>query len=154
MLRKATPLEKVRKWIYDFSYIIVALVSIVITIIIQVTENMDVIIANSVTIAIAGAGMAAFIFTMQSILLSVPKDNPFMTQIRKDGHYLIYIHRFCRLAEISFMLIFMPMIFVNNERQILAFIAISIFIGAMVLTIWSMYLMGKILIFCEKHVLD
>lgn len=74
-----------------------------------------------------------------------------MQQVRKEGSYLILIHRFCRIAEMTFMLIMLPMFFMDNESDVLNFLVISAYIAALLFTVWSMYLMGRILILSEKH---
>ena len=153
-LRKATISERIRGWVYKFAFLTVAIVAVGISLVIYLTKNMGTLIDNATTIAVAGAGVAAFLFTMQGILLSVHKDNPFMIQVRKDGHYLIAIHKFCRFAEITFMAAFFPMLYMSNEREVLNILAVSACLMSLLLTIWSMYLMGKILVISEKHALD
>lgn len=115
---------------------------------------MGVLIDECVTPAVTGAAIAAFLFAIQSALISVPKENPFMQQVRKDGSYLILIHRFCRIAEMTFMLIILPMFFMDNESGVLNFLVTSADIAALLFTVWSMYLMGRILILSEMHTND
>lgn len=74
-----------------------------------------------------------------------------MQQVRKDGSYLILIHRFCRIAEMTFMLIMLPMFFMSKDNGVLNFLVVSAYIAALLFTVWSMYLMGRILILSEKH---
>lgn len=149
--RKATPSEKIRGWIYKFSFLIVAILAFAISFIIFKTDLMETIIENSTTLAVTGTGVAAFLFTVQSVLISIPKDNPFMQYIRKDGRYLVFIHRFCRAAEIGFLITMIPMFYMDKDRTILNVAALTCFVGCLLLTIWSMFLMGKILIACEKQ---
>ena len=74
-----------------------------------------------------------------------------MQQVRKDGSYLILIHRFCRIAEMTFMLIMLPMFFMSKDNGVLNFLVVSAYIAALLFTVWSMYLMSRILILSEKH---
>ena len=74
-----------------------------------------------------------------------------MQQVRKDGSYLILIHRFCRIAEMTFMLIMLPMFFMSKDNGVLNFLVVSAYIAALLFTVWSMSLMGRILILSEKH---
>ena len=64
---------------------------------------------------------------------------------------MILIHRFCRIAEMTFMLIMLPMFFMDKESGVLNFLVISAYIAALLFTVWSMYLMGRILILIEKN---
>ena len=149
--RKATIFEKFRKWYHKFPWVLVLVPSLVVAWTLQKYELMGVLIDECVTLAVTGAAIAAFLFAIQSALISVPKENPFMQQVRKDGSYLILIHRFCRIAEMTFMLIMLPMFFMDNESGVLNFLVISAYIAALLFTVWSMYLMGRILILSEKH---
>lgn len=45
----------------------------------------------------------------------------------------------------------LPMFFMDNESGVLNFLVISAYIAALLFTVWSMYLMGRILILSEKH---
>lgn len=149
-MREATTIERIRGLVYKFAYIIVALVSFVTAYIIHKLGLMWIIINNASTLAVTGAAIAAFLFTIQSILISVPKDNPFMQYVRKHGKYLIILHRFCRVAEIMYMLIMIPMLFMQEERLILNVLVLAAYMWSMFFTIWTMYLMGRILITCEQ----
>ena len=149
--RKATIVEKFRKWYHRFPWVLVLVPSLAVAWALQKYELLGVLIDESVTLAVTGAAIAAFLFAIQSALISVPKENPFMQQVRKDGSYLILIHRFCRIAEMTFMLIMLPMFFMDNESGVLNFLVISAYIAALLFTVWSMYLMGRILILSEKH---
>lgn len=149
--RKATIFEKFRKWYHRFPWVLVLVPSLVAAWILQKYELIGVLIEECVTLSVTGAGIAAFLFAIQSSLISVPKENPFMQEVRKDGSYLILIHRFCRIAEMTFMLIMLPMFFMDNESGVLNFLVISAYIAALLFTVWSMYLMGRILILSEKH---
>ena len=150
-IRKATIFEKFRKWYHRFPWVIVLVPSLVIAWALQKYELMGVMIDECVTLAVTGAAIAAFLFAIQSTLISVPKENPFMQQVRKDGSYLILIHRFCRIAEMTFMLIMLPMFFMSKDNGVLSFLVVSSYIAALLFTVWSMYLMGRILILSEKH---
>lgn len=151
-VRRATIPEKIRGWVYKYaSYPIVAIVAFTLSYCVYKKGLMDVIIENASTLAVTGAAIAAFIFTIQSVLISVPKENPFMRHIRRDGRYLIYLHRFCLVAEIIFMVIMLPMLYMSKDRHALNVIILAAFIGSLIYTIWSMYLMCRILIDCEKH---
>lgn len=149
--RDATFFEKLRKWYHRFPWVLVLVPSLAAAWALQKYELMGVLIDECVTLAVTGAAIAAFLFAIQSALISVPKENPFMQQVRKDGSYLILIHRFCRIAEMTFMLIMLPMFFLDNESGVLNFLVISAYIAALLFTVWSMYLMGRILILSEKH---
>lgn len=149
--RKATILEKCRKWYHKFPWVLVLVLSLATTWLLQKYELMGVLIEESVTLAVTGAAIAAFLFAIQSALISVPKENPFMQQVRKDGNYLILIHRSCRIAEMTFMLIMLPMLFMTSKSSGLNFLVISAYIAALLFTVWSMYLMGRILILSERH---
>lgn len=149
--RKATRTEKIRGWVYKLPWPIIAVFSIAVSYAIFKLDLMEDLILNATTLAVTGAAIAAFLFTIQSVLISVPKDNPFMQYIRKDGRYLVYIHRFCRVAEVLFLIAMIPMFYMNKERPALNIIVLAVFIGCLLLTIWSMILMGKILIACEKQ---
>lgn len=149
--RKATTVEKFRKWYHRFPWVLVLVPSLATAWALQKYELMGVLVDECVTLAVTGAAIAAFLFAIQSALISVPKENPFMQQVRKDGSYLILIHRFCRIAEMTFMLIMLPMFFMDKESGVLNFLVISAYIAALLFTVWSMYLMGRILILSEKH---
>ena len=152
--RQATFFERIRKWYHIFAEVIVIILSLAAAWALQRYELMGVLIDESVTLAVTGAAIAAFLFAIQSTLISVPKENPFMRQVREDGSYLILIHRFCRIAEMIFMLIMLPMFFMHEKRCVLNFLVTSSFIAALLFTVWSMYLMGSILILSEKHSRD
>ena len=152
--RKATAAERLRLIIYKYAYIIVATLSIAISYILNEQELMETIIKNATTLAVTGAGISAFLFTIQSILMSIPMNNPFMKNMRTDGRYLTFVHRFCRLAEIGFIAIMVPMLFMDAKRIFLNIIVFAAYVYALLFTIWSMYLMGSILINCEKHSSD
>ena len=149
--RKATIFEKSRKWYHRFPWVLVFVPSLAAAWALQKYGLMSVLIDECVTLAVTGAAIAAFLFAIQSALISVPKENPFMQQVRKDGSYLILIHRFCRIAEMTFMLIMLPMFFMDKESGVLNFLVISAYIAALLFTVWSMYLMGRILILSEKN---
>lgn len=148
--RKATKIEVVRGIIHRFAYPLVAVIAFGVAYLIFENGFMQIIIENAATLAVTGAAIAAFLFTIQSILISVPKENPFMQYVRRHGKYLIALHRFCRAAEIIFMLIMIPMLFMDKERELLNLLVLSAYIWSLVFTIWSMYLMGRILIACER----
>ena len=150
MVRKATISEKIRGWVHKLAYVVVAIPSVLISLGLCWRGLMNVLIENASTLAVTGAAISAFLFTIQSTLFSVPKDNPFMQHVRKDGRYLILIHRFCRTAEIAFMLLMLPMFYMSKCRVILNLVVVSIYISAILLTVWAMYLMGQILIICER----
>ena len=150
MVRKATISEKIRGWVHKLAYVVVAIPSVLISLGLCWRGLMNVLIENASTLAVTGAAISAFLFTIQSTLFSVPKDNPFMQHVRKDGRYLILIHRFCRTAEIAFMLLMLPMFYMSKCRVISNLVVVSIYISAILLTVWAMYLMGQILIICER----
>lgn len=149
--RKATIFEKFRKLYHRFPWMFVLVPSFAAAWALQKYDLMGVLIDECVTLAVTGAAIAAFLFAIQSALISVPKENPFMQQVRKDGSYLILIHRFCRIAEMTFMLIMLPMFFMDKDSGVLNFLVVSAYIAALLFTVWSMYLMGRILILSEKH---
>ena len=151
-IRNATLPERIRGWIYKFiSYPMVIAFSLLIALLVEKNDLMNPIIDNASTLAITGAAIAAFLFTIQSVLISVPKENPFMQHIRNDGRYLIYVHKFCLIAEIAFMAIMLPMLYMDKNRKKFNIIALTVFIASLIFTIWSMYLICRILIDCEKH---
>lgn len=78
-------------------------------------------------------------------------DKEVIDVIRNHVRFSKRIHRFCRIAEMTFMLIMPPMFFMDNESGVLNFLVISAYIAALLFTVWSMYLMGRILILSEKH---
>ncbi len=49
------------------------------------------------------------------------------------------------------MLIMLPMFFMDKDSGVLNFLVVSAYIAALLFTVWSMYLMGRILILSEKH---
>lgn len=150
-VRRATIFERIRGYVYNFaSYPVVAIVSFALSYYIHKKGLMNVIIKNASTLAVTGAALAAFIFTIQSVLISVPKENPFMRHIRNDRRYLIYLHRFCLVSEIAFVVIMLPMFYMSKKRPVLNIIVFAVFIGSLIYTLWSMCLMCRILIDCEK----
>lgn len=142
---------RIRKWWYKLAYLFVAIPAICISYELQRHGMMKPLIDNSVTLAVSGAAIAAFLFAIQSALISVPKENPFMRQVRENSQYLIVIHRFCRMSEIIFMLIMLPMFFMDETSELLNFLMTLAYICALLLTVWAMYLMGRILILSEKY---
>ena len=153
--RNATLTEKIRGWVYKYaSYPLVVIVSFIIAWVIHKNNLMETIIENASTLAVTGAAIAAFLFTIQSVLISVPKENPFMQRVRRDSRYLVYLHRFCLVAEIAFMGVMLPMLYLNNERTALNIISLTIFIVSMIFTIWSMYIMCRIMIDCERYSME
>ena len=149
--RNATKAERIRGWIYKYSLPILLLLAGGLSIVMWKNNLLVVIIKNSTTLAVTGAAIAAFLFTIQSVLISVPKDNPFMQYIRMDGRYFVYIHRFCRMAEIGFLIVMIPMFYMAEGEIVLDLVVFTIYVSCLLLTIWSMSLMGKILIISERQ---
>lgn len=153
--RKAKLSERVRRWIYRIgAYFIVFIVALVVAIALNHMNWLAPLVDNASAIATTGATIAAFLFTIQGILIAVPKDNPFMRQVRNNSRYLVYLHRFCLVAEISYMLVLLPMHYMDAELPVLNIIVLTVFMSAVLFTIWSMYLMCRILMLCEKHTND
>lgn len=152
--RKATLIERIREQIYKWAYAIIPLFSAAIAIALGHLQWLTPLVDHSSTLATTGATIAAFLFTIQGVLVSVPKDNPFMKQVRNNSQYLVYLHRFCLVAEISYMVVLLPMHYMDLSRPLLNVIVLTVFIGAVLFTIWSMWLMCRILILCEKHAND
>ena len=153
--RKASFSERIRGWIYSVgAYIVVFVIADVGAISVHCLNLMDPLVKGAPTLATTGATVAAFLFTIQGILISVPKENPFMRQVRNNTRYLVYLHRFCLVAEVAFMAVLLPMHYMDISRPILNVFVLTVFIGAVLFTIWSMWLMCRILIFCEKHAND
>lgn len=148
--RMATKTEILRKFIYKTAYIFVAAISVILSLLIFKYGLLQVIIDNASTLAVTGTAISAFLFTIQSVLISAPKENIFMLFMRKHGNYLIYLHRFCSVAEISFMVLMIPMLFMKSGKTVLNLFLLTIYIWSLLFTIWSMYLMGRILIACEQ----
>ena len=115
---------------------------------------MDAIIGNAVALSVTGAAIAAFLFTMQSILMTIPAKNAYLQVLRKNEDYLLDIHKFCRFAEILFLTTLLPMVYMSTEHFILNIVVFTVYLSALLFTIWSMYLMGSILIRCERHAND
>ena len=114
-------------------------------------DLIPVIIDNKVNLAITGVAVAAFLFTAQSILVALSPNNPYMRAIRREGHYLIHIHRCCRRAEVLFVALLIPMLYMSNDVGLLNVIIFAAYVAALLFTIWAMILIGAILIICEQH---
>ena len=150
-MRKATWQERIILLLFRFSGIIIAAVSISLSIIMDKTNLMETIVKNSETLSVTGVAIAAFLFTVQSILIALPHENPFVKAIRKEGHYMRYLHVFCRRAQIVFMLWLLPMLYMGEETTCLNHIATAGYLFALTFSIWAMWLMTRILIITEKH---
>ena len=147
--RNATKAERFKLMLYKYSLWIILAVSVLISVLLNVLGLMKVIEQNAVTLAVTGVAVAAFLFTAQSILTSVSTKNEFIREVKRDGNYFPYIHRFCRRAEITFVGNWIPMLYMGNTIYSLAVTALFLF--AVLFTLWAMWLIGQILIYSEKH---
>ena len=66
-MRKATWQERIILLLFRFSGIIIAAVSISLSIIMDKTNLMETIVKNSETLSVTGVAIAAFLFTVQSM---------------------------------------------------------------------------------------
>ena len=143
-----------RLFVYKNAPLVVGIIALLISFTLNALKLLDVIIDNAVALSVTGAAISAFLFTMQSILMTIPAKNAFLQLIRKEGHYLINFHRFCRYAEILFLVNLLPMVYMSGERLYLNLVVFAVYVSALLFAIWSMYLMGSILIKCERHAND
>ena len=151
---KATIKQCILLWVYRLAPLIVIACAASISFALNHFGLMPTIIKNAAALSVTGAAISAFLFTMQSILMGLPAKNAYLQEVRKDGQYLLDIHRFCRYSEIAFLVNLIPMLYMGKKEIILNIIVLSIFLGALLFTIWSMYLMGGLLIRCERHAND
>ena len=143
-----------RLYIYKYlSYPMVFLISLFVSIALHQFGLMHPIIKHSSSLATTGATIAAFLFTMQGLLLAIPRDNPFIKKLRQQTEYLVYLHRFCVVAEIAFLVILLPMLYIDSN-SVLVIILTAIYLSSIIFTLWAMVLLCKILIFCDKHSSD
>jgi len=150
-IRIANLPEKIRGTVYKHSSPVVAGISLLIAIVVFFTGNIGAICKNAVTLAVTGVAVAAFLFTAQSILVAVSSDNPFIRALRHEGNYMSLIHRFCRRAELAFVFLLLPMLYMEKATAWLNIILLSGYVYSLLFTIWAMSLIGKILIISEKH---
>jgi len=66
--------------------------------------------------------------------------------IRKQSDYLLDIHKFCRYAEISFLLDLIPMLYMSKKAIVLNILVFSAYLFALIFTIWAIFLIGSILL--------
>lgn len=85
-------------------------------------------------------------------MLAIPADNPFIKYVRNDGYYFVSIHKFCRNAEIVFMLLLLPMLSLKKQAEWFRFVVIVLYVYAILLTIWAMWILGQIIIRSEESV--
>ena len=149
--QRANCIERIRLVIYRFYFVITPVFSFLCTLLCCKYELIDVLQCNAKELALSGVGIASFLFAVQSIIITIPADNPFMKIIRQEGHYFVFIHKFCRCAEIIFMLTLIPMLYITCDRVILSILMMSAYICAILLTIWAMWLLGEIIIISEKQ---
>lgn len=147
--RNATKAEKIILFLYKQSLWIVFILSVGISVLLHFLKLTDVISQNAVTLAVTGVAVAAFLFTAQSILTSVSTRNEFIKAVKKDGQYFLYIHRFCRRAELVFLLNLIPMLYMGNPIYNIA--VLSLLIYGLLFTLWAMWLIGQILVYSERH---
>lgn len=161
-MRKATPIEAATLFVYKQSWWIAALVAVLLAVILQAFNMMSVIVDNGTTLSVTGVAVAAFLFTAQSILISISSQNAFIQELRKDGNYLPFIHQFCRRAEVGFVMVFIPMFYMGKVfksivlwniqvSQVFNVIVFSGFLFSLLFTVWAMWLIGQILIIAERH---
>lgn len=143
--------QVLRKWIYRLSFPFIILFSLAGSYFFLRTLGLEFLSRNAIVIASSGIGIAAFLFTVQGILVAIPENNRFMKTLRSRSQYLLYLFSFCRRAEITFMIVFVPVLFLEkNESDIYAFVVLSAYSFAFLFSTWAMWLMGAILIRCEK----
>ncbi len=147
--RTATRKERMLLLVYRFSFWIVLAFAATISVLLYLFDLMPVIQKNAVTLAVTGVAVAAFLFTAQSILTSISTKNEFIREVKRDGNYFPYIHRFCRRAEIVFVANWIPMLYMGNT--IFNLFVTALFMLGVIFTLWSMWLIGQILIYSEKH---
>lgn len=149
VIRKASKIERLTLFLYQNSLWIVLLVAAGVSFLLNHYSLMCIIKKNAVTLAVTGVAVAAFLFTAQSILISISSENRFIKAVRNDGNYFPYIHRFCRRAEIVFVIDLIPMLYMGND--IYNIVVFAVFVYGLIFTVWAMWLIGKILIISEKH---
>ena len=147
--RDAKPSERIRLFVYQNSLWIVFIIAVGLSTTLYLLKLMQPIKRNAVTLAVTGVAVAAFLFTAQSILISVTSENRFIKAIRDDGNYLPFIHKFCRRAEIVFVIDLIPMLYMGNDYYNIAVITLLLY--GLLFTLWAMWLIGNILIISAHH---
>lgn len=149
--QKAKLSELLREKAFQHSFPLILVAGLALSFAANFFKWLPVIVDNKVNLAITGVAVAAFLFTAQSILVALSSNNPYMRAIRREGHYLAHIHRCCRRAEVMFVGLLIPMLYMSNGAWLLNVIVFAGYIAALLFTIWSMILIGEILIICEQH---
>ena len=156
--QQATLAEHLRLIIYTYYYAVVMFISLAATVLLYVFDLFGALLDNTVELSVTGVGIASFLFAVQGIILAIPADNPFIQAVRQDGKYFVFIHKFCRNAEIVFMLLLLPMLYLKEQRPTFWFISppveptvfsclcVCMYIYALILTIWAMWLLCNIFI--------
>ena len=152
-------LDILRLWIYEFSLIPVFLLSTLSSTVVIDHLGSIILTANASTLATAGITIAAFLYTVQSLLIAIPESNRFMVQLRRyKSRYLKYLHLFCHRAELFFMLVFFPLLFsesilncfIPSHQVIISTVFLSFFFSGFLFSLWAMWLLGSILMKCEE----
>lgn len=146
-----TVIEKIRYWIYQQSWWLIFLLSTGFSIGLFYMGTYSTIIEHAEAISVTGMAIAAFQFTAQNILLTVPEKNAFIQIARNEG-YFVFLHKFCRRSEIVFAILLIPMLFINDCPDMLMYniLIISLYLYALFFTIWTMWLIGKLLVRSEE----
>lgn len=151
-IRSATFMEKIRLKFYQHYHILILLIAMATMFMLHQTKLIDEIIQQATTLSEIGVGIASFLFAVQGILLAIPADNPFIKYVRNVGYYFVSIHKFCRNAEIVFMLLLLPMLSLKKQAEWFRFVVIVLYVYAILLTIWAMWILGQIIIRSEESV--
>jgi len=152
-------LDTLRLWVYEYSLVPAFFLSILSSILIIEHLGTIILTANASTLATAGITIAAFLYTVQGLLIAIPESNRFMLQLRRyKSRYLKYLHLFCHRAELFFMFVFFPMLFSENilnhfipsHQAIISIVFLSFFFSGFLFSLWAMWLLGSILLRCEE----
>lgn len=137
-------------WIYRLSDIVVILLSISFTILtkffvpwVELQKNISILVTIAVT-------FASFLFAGQSILLSLPLNNEFLVVAKKQG-YLDDFHKLCRRAEITYVCVSLPLLFLSGVGTIIDLSIVFIFLYGFFYTAWALWLFGGITKHYSKH---
>ena len=145
--------EKIRLFVYKQSWWIVFLCSAGIAWILFHFGYLDTIVDHAETLAVTGVAVAAFQFSAQSMLMSASSENRFIREVRHEGKYFPFIHKFCRRSEIVFSLLLIPMLFMEKgeKNAIYNIASFSLYLYGLIFTIWTMWLIGRILTISERN---
>ena len=151
--------DVLRLWVYEFSLILIYLLSILSSVLIIKNFGIDILTENASTLSTSGITIAAFLYTVQGLLIAIPESNRFMIQLRRHkSRYLKYLHLFCHRAELFFMFSFLPLLisdyilnkFIPSHQIIIGAILFSFFFTGFLFSLWAMWLLGAILMRCEE----